>query len=126
MTRRGEGHARRRSESSAARATESTAAPEGAERDFWYLRLYVAGTTPRARKALDNLALACEAHLHGQYTIEVIDLLLNPGLARADQIVALPTLVRRLPPPIKKVIGDLSDLDRVLVWLGVERMKVLQ
>jgi circadian clock protein KaiB len=85
--------------------------------EFWELRLYVAGRTPRAETALANLARACESHLRGKYSIEIIDLLLNPRLASVDQIVALPTVVRRLPTPIKKLIGDLSNLDRVLVGL---------
>ena len=85
--------------------------------DFWELRLYVAGRTPRAENALANLSRACELHLPGQYSVEVIDLLENPRRAVADQIVALPTLVRRLPTPIKKIIGDLSNLERVLIGL---------
>ena len=105
-----------RRESSPSGATRSRNARED-ERDFWELRLYVAGRTSRAETALSNLTRACEAHLRGRYSIAVIDLLLCPKLARADQIVALPTLVRRLPTPIKKIIGDLSSLDRVLVGL---------
>jgi circadian clock protein KaiB len=77
----------------------------------------VAGRTSRAEAALSNLTRACEAHLRGRYSIAVIDLLLCPKLAKADQIVALPTLVRRLPTPIKKIIGDLSSLERMLVGL---------
>jgi circadian clock protein KaiB len=79
--------------------------------------LYVAGRTSRADVALANLTRACEDHLYGRYSIAVIDLLLNPQLARADQIVALPTLVRRLPVPIKKLVGDLSNVDRILFGL---------
>ncbi len=85
----------------------------------WELRLYVAGQTPRAVKALDNLKKICEEHLAGDYSIEVIDLLKNPQLARGDQILAVPTLVRKLPEPIKKIIGDLSDKERVLVGLDL-------
>jgi circadian clock protein KaiB len=96
----------------------------GSGRDFWELRLYVAGKTPRAEIALANLARACELHMNGHYTIEVIDLLLNPRRAGADQIVALPTVVRRLPPPIKKIIGDLSSLERVLVGLELRAPQV--
>jgi circadian clock protein KaiB len=92
--------------------------------DFWELRLYVAGKTPRAEMALANLSRACELYLRGQYTIEVIDLLLNPRRAGADQIVALPTVVRRLPPPIRKIIGDLSNLERVLVGLELRAPQV--
>ncbi len=87
--------------------------------DFWELRLYVAGHTPRSITAFDNLKKLCEEHLQGKYHIEVIDLLKNPQLARGDQIVAVPTLVRRLPPPLKKIIGDLSNQLRVLVGLDL-------
>jgi circadian clock protein KaiB len=98
----------------------------GAGGDLWELRLYVAGKTPRAEMALANLARACELYLRGQYSIEVIDLLVNPRRAGADQIVALPTVVRRLPPPIKKIIGDLSNLERVLVGLELRSPQVPQ
>jgi circadian clock protein KaiB len=87
--------------------------------DIWVLSLYVAGETPRAATTLANLALVCESRLRGRYSIEVIDVLLNPELARTDQIVALPMVVRRLPTPIRKVIGDLSSLERVLVGLDL-------
>ena len=83
----------------------------------WNLRLYVAGQTPKSVRAFDNLKRLCEEHLAGQYSIEVVDLVLNPRLAREDQIVAIPTLVRRLPDPIRKIIGDLSDTERTLVGL---------
>ena len=83
------------------------------------LRLYVAGETPRSVAAVRNLRKICEEHLAGRYHIEVIDLLQNPHLARADQILAIPTLVRNLPHPVRKIIGDLSKTDRVLVGLGV-------
>ncbi len=86
----------------------------------WTLRLYVAGQTPKSRAAFANLKQICEEHLAGQYSIEVIDLIENPKLARGDQIFAVPTLVRRLPPPIKKIIGDLSDTERVLVGLDIQ------
>jgi len=85
----------------------------------WHLRLYVAGSTPKSLAALANLTRLCEAHLAGQYDLEVVDLLEHPNLARTDQILAIPTLVRTLPEPIRKVIGDLSSLDRVLVGLGI-------
>jgi circadian clock protein KaiB len=81
------------------------------------LRLYVAGQTPRSLAAMANLRKICREHLASQYRLEVIDLSRNPELARADHIVAIPTLVRRLPPPIKKLIGDLSDTEKVLVGL---------
>lgn len=83
------------------------------------LRLYVAGQTPKSLTAIANLKRICEDHLAGRYSIEVIDLLVNPQLAEGDQIVALPTLVRRLPPPLKRVIGNLSDTERVLVGLDI-------
>ena len=81
------------------------------------LRLYVAGQTPKSVTALGNLKKLCEEHLAGKYTIEVIDLLKQPQLARGDQILAIPTLVRRLPSPVRKIIGDLSNTERVLVGL---------
>jgi circadian clock protein KaiB len=87
---------------------------------IWRLRLYVAGKTGRSAAALENLERICEEHLKGNYRIEVIDLLENPRLARGDQILALPTLVRRLPPPMKKIIGDLSNTERVLVGLDLK------
>jgi circadian clock protein KaiB len=83
------------------------------------LRLYVAGQTPKSLAAIANLKKLCESHLAGRYTIEVIDLLVTPQLAAGDQIVALPTLVRRLPEPLKRVIGDLSNTERVLVGLDI-------
>jgi circadian clock protein KaiB len=79
----------------------------------------VAGQTSKGRAAIDNLKKICEEHLQGRYTIEVIDLLVTPQLAAGDQIVALPTLVRRLPPPLKRIIGNLSDAERVLVGLDI-------
>jgi circadian clock protein KaiB len=85
----------------------------------WNLKLYIAGYTPRAVKALENLQQICEEHLHGLYRIEVVDLLRNPRLARGDQIVAVPTLVRKLPVPVRKIIGDLADRERVLVGLDL-------
>ena len=85
------------------------------------LRLYVAGRTPKAIRAFANLKKICEEHLAGRYRIEVIDLLKDPQLGRGDQILAIPTLVRRLPEPIKKIIGDLSNTERVLVGLDLRR-----
>lgn len=85
----------------------------------WSLRLYVAGQNPRSLRALENLKVICETHLAGRYDIEVIDLLDNPTLARGDQIVAVPTLVRKLPEPVRKIIGDLSNTERVLVGLDL-------
>ncbi|MEK7437871.1 MAG: circadian clock KaiB family protein [Pseudomonadota bacterium] len=86
---------------------------------FFELRLYVAGQTAKSLAACANLKRICETHLAGQYRIEIIDLSKNPKLAAGDQILALPTLVRRLPKPVKKIIGDLSNEDRVLVGLDV-------
>jgi circadian clock protein KaiB len=83
------------------------------------LRLYVAGQTPKSLAAISNLKRVCEDHLAGRYTIEVIDLLITPQLAAGDQIVALPTLVRRLPTPLKRIIGNLADTERVLVGLEI-------
>lgn len=91
--------------------------------DVYQLRLYVAGHTPKSIQAFANLKRICQEHLNGRYTIEVIDLLENPTLARGDQILAIPTLVRKLPPPIRKIIGDLSDTERVLVGLDVRSVK---
>ena len=85
----------------------------------WELRLYVAGQTPKSLAAFANLKKICEEHLAGQYHIEVIDLLKEPQLASGDQILAIPTLVRKLPQPIRKIIGDLSNTERVLVGLNL-------
>jgi len=84
------------------------------------LRLYVAGQTPRSLRAFANLRDICDKHLAGRYTIEVIDLLENPQLAQGDQILAIPTLVRKLPPPLRKIIGDLSNTEKVLVGLDLK------
>jgi circadian clock protein KaiB len=86
----------------------------------WNLRLYVAGQTPRSVTAFNNLKEICEEYLKGQYHIEVVDLMENPTLARGDQILAVPTLVRKLPQPIRKIIGDLSNTERVLVGLDIQ------
>ena len=85
----------------------------------WDLRLYVAGQTPKSLAAFANLTTICETHLKGRYRIEVIDLVERPLLSRGDQIVAIPTLVRKLPIPVRKIIGDLSDTERVLVGLDL-------
>jgi len=85
----------------------------------WELRLYVAGQTARAVRAFENLKGLCEEHLAGKYQIEVIDLLMNPQLAKGDQIIAVPTLVRKLPVPVRKIIGDLSNTEKVLVGLDL-------
>jgi len=90
-----------------------------ADTETFLLRLYVAGQTPKCIRAFANLKRICEEHLAGHYHIEMVDLLQNPQLARGDQILAVPTLVRRLPEPIKKIIGDLSNTERVLVGLDL-------
>lgn len=90
---------------------------ENVETERWNLRLYVAGQTPKSIAAFSNLKRVCEDHLAGKYSIEVIDLIKNPLLAQGDQIVAIPTLVRKLPEPVRKIIGDLSNTERVLVGL---------
>jgi circadian clock protein KaiB len=86
----------------------------------WELRLYVAGNTPSSIAAFSNLKQICETHMGGRYRIEIIDLLRSPQLAGGDQIIAIPTLVRRLPIPIKKIIGDLSNTERVLIGLDLK------
>jgi circadian clock protein KaiB len=93
-------------------------------REVWLLRLYVAGQTPKSLAAFANLKRLCDAHLQGRYEIEVIDLLDNPQLAAGDQILAIPTLVRKLPAPVKKIIGDLSNTERVLVGLDLRPRSV--
>jgi len=90
-----------------------------ADPDFWELRLYVAGKTAKSVAAVQNLNRICEVHLQGKYKIEIVDLLQQPQLAKSDQIVAIPTLVRKLPQPIRKVIGDLSNEERALVGLHI-------
>ena len=91
--------------------------------EHYRLRLYVAGQTPKCIRAFNNLKGICEEYLAGQYHIEMVDLLQNPQLARGDQILAVPTLVRRLPEPIKKIIGDLSNTERVLVGLDLRPVR---
>lgn len=93
------------------------------KKDLWELRLYVAGQTPKSVAAFSNLKKICEEHLKGKYRIEIIDLLQTPQLAKGDQIVALPTLVRKLPVPVRKIIGDLSNTERVLVGLDLVPIK---
>ena len=93
--------------------------PNEAAQGFWELRLYVAGQTPKSVAAFSNLKRICEEHLKGKYHIEIVDLLENPKLAAGDQILAIPTLVRKLPPPLRKIIGDLSNEQKVLVGLDL-------
>jgi circadian clock protein KaiB len=87
--------------------------------DVWVLRLYVAGQTPKSLAAFANLKKICDEHLKGKYQIEVIDLIKNPALAKGDQILAIPTLIRKLPEPMRKIIGDLSNTEKVLVGLDI-------
>lgn len=99
--------------------TDPTKEARTASPEFWKLRLYVAGQTPKSQAAFINLKRFCENYLSGRYSIEVIDLVETPRLARDDQILAIPTLVRKLPKPIRKIIGDLSNTARVLVGLNL-------
>jgi circadian clock protein KaiB len=98
-------------------SSADTVAPEA---EVWHLRLYVAGQSPKSLRAFANLKDLCDEHLSGRYEIEVIDLVEEPALARADDILAIPTLVRRLPEPLRRIIGDLSNTERVLVGLRIE------
>ena len=95
--------------------------PDLRKPQFWNLRLYVAGQTPKSLRAFANLKVLCEERLKGRYRIEVIDLMENPQLARGDQIVAIPTLVRKLPEPVRKIIGDLSNSVQTLVGLDLQK-----
>jgi circadian clock protein KaiB len=103
--------------------TTKTVKSEKQKLDTYVLRLYVAGQTPKSMTALDNLKKICEEYLEGRYQIQVVDLLKNPQLASGDQILAVPTLVRRLPAPIRKIIGDLSNTERVLIGLDLVPLK---
>src|SRR5688572_15930905 len=104
---------------SAKREPAAKAAGANGHSDHWKLRLYVAGETPRSLAAIENLRRICADYMGTRYEIEVVDLVKNPGLAREDQVLAIPTLVRQIPPPAKKIIGDLSNVERVLVGLDV-------
>ena len=95
----------------------------GSHEEKWELRLYTAGQTPKSLAAIKNLRKVCDEHLAGRYEIEIIDLLKNPRLAKDHQIVAIPTLVRKLPVPIRKIIGDLSDTERALVGLQLKQVR---
>lgn len=101
------------------KTSASAGEADGGDREHWELRLYVAGQTPKSVRAFANLKRICEEYFPGRYRIEVIDLVEQPQLAAGDQILAIPTLVRRLPPPMRKIIGDLSNTERVLVGLDV-------
>ena len=100
-------------------ARRKSTADQAAPVETWRLRLYVVGQTPKSLQAFANLKRICEDHLEGQYRIEVIDLIETPQLAKDDQILAIPTLVRKLPEPVRKIIGDLSNTERVLVGLNL-------
>ncbi len=102
---------------------KKTAEKKTKKQKQWWLRLYVAGQTPRSLTAFQNLRRICDEYLKGEYEIEVIDLLKNPQLAQGDQIVAIPTLVKNLPAPVMKIIGDLSDSERVLVGLDIKERR---
>jgi len=101
--------------------SERSETEQAAQTERFVLRLYIAGQTPKCMHAFTNLKRICEEHLANRYQIEIIDLLENPQLARGDQILAVPTLVRQLPEPVKKIIGDLSNTERVLVGLDLRR-----
>lgn len=105
------------SETGLPQSLDEIAASGEPDPDVWELRLYVAGKTAKSVAAFENLTRLCEEHLPGKYQIEVVDLLVHPQLAKGDQIIAIPTLVRKLPQPIRKVIGDLSNAERTLVGL---------
>jgi circadian clock protein KaiB len=101
-------------------AKKKTTKKPAVRADQWNLRLYIAGDSPRSRSALQNLQRLCELRLRGKYTIEIIDLTKRPELAKADQILAVPTLIRKIPEPMKRIIGDLSDSDRALIALEMQ------
>jgi circadian clock protein KaiB len=106
-----------------AKQLSSVIRPNKPKDDKWQLRLYIAGNTPKSAAALSNLKKYCELHLGNRYELEVIDLLVNPQLAAGDQILAIPTLVRKMPVPVRKIIGDLSNEEKVLVGLDLRPIK---
>jgi circadian clock protein KaiB len=112
--------AKSRPKKAKAPARKASASRTSGDSERWTLRLYVAGQTPRSITAFSNLKRICEDRLAGRYTIEVIDLARQPHMAQSDQIIAIPTLVRKLPEPIKRVVGDLSNIERVLVGMELE------
>lgn len=94
---------------------------EEGKSQLWLLRLYIAGQTPKSVRAINNLREICKIHLADKYSIEVVDLMVHPEIGKTDQILAIPTLVRRLPPPLTKIIGDLSNVEHVLIGLNIIR-----
>ena len=103
------------------RAADDGAGAVAEAEQFWDLRLYVTGRSPKCLRAIENLRRVCEEHLAGRYRIEIVDLLENPRLAAEDQILAVPTVVRRVPWPTRKIVGDLSDTGRLLAGLQIQR-----
>lgn len=103
------------------KTAEPKSAPRTAESNRYVLRLYVAGQTPKSVLAITNIKRICEENLQGQYELEVIDLYQQPQLAQGEQIIAVPTLIKKLPPPLRRIIGDMSDTERVLVGLDLRR-----
>jgi circadian clock protein KaiB len=102
---------------------QNAVAQMGSEPETWELRLYVAGQSPKSTRAYANLRRLCEEHLAGRYSIEVVDLIENPHLAAGDEIIAIPTLVRKLPAPLRKLVGDLRDTERTLVGLQLRPLE---
>lgn len=109
--------------SASRKAIEQKEADKGKSQKEYMLRIYVAGETDKSKRAIQKLREICEEHLKGKYDIEVVDLMKNPQLAAGDQILAIPTVVRKLPPPVKKLIGDLSATEKVLVGLDIRPKK---
>lgn len=105
-------------------AADAMAVPSPDPDGMYHLRLYVAGQSPKSVRAVENLRRVCEEHLSGRYEIELVDLVENPQLARGDEIIAVPTLIRKLPEPVRRIIGDLSDTEKVLVGLQLREDRV--
>ncbi len=103
------------------KSTPPEAKPHKLEADHYVLRLYIAGQTPKSVKAITNLKKICEENLQGRYKLEVIDLYQSPQLAQGEQIIAVPTLIKKLPPPLRRIIGDMSNTERVLVGLDLRK-----
>ena len=105
-------------------AADASRTPSPDPDGMYHLRLYVAGQSPKSVRAVENLRRVCEQHLPGRYEIELVDLAANPQLARSDEIIAVPTLIRKLPEPVRRIIGDLSDTEKVLVGLQLRQDRV--